>query len=134
MPAKDRGSEACGPAVCEQHSGFSRSGRGFAGLNVTGRVGDVALHDDCWDTASYPRKLHLDLQPTANETECLNRAVHLREKAKRCDDPSTKAVYMQWAELWLWLAERYAALAVQDERGEAAPLGRLSDGPPRDGT
>ena len=77
---------------------------------------------------------HLDLQPTANEIECLNRAVHFREKAKLCDDPSAKAVYMQWAELWLWVAERYAALAVPDERGEAVPARRLSDLPPRDGT
>ena len=103
-------------------------------MNVTGRVDDVALHDDCWGTSSYPRRRHLHPPPTANEIACLNRAVHFREKAKRCDDPSTKAAYMQWAELWLWLAERYAASAVQEERGEAAPLGPRSDRPPRDGT
>ena len=76
----------------------------------------------------------MDPQPTANEIECLNRAVDFREKAKRCDDPSTKAVYMQWAELWLWLAERYAALAVPDEHCEAEALRRLSDLLPRDRT
>jgi hypothetical protein len=83
---------------------------------------------------SYPRRRHLDLQPTANEIECLNRAVDLRERAKRCDDHSTRAVYMQWAELWLWLAERYAALAVLDKRGGDEPSRRLSDLPPRDRT
>jgi hypothetical protein len=64
----------------------------------------------------------------------LNRAVNFREQAKRCDDPSTKALYMQWAELWLWLAERYAASAMREERGEAEPAGRLNNLSPRDRT
>jgi hypothetical protein len=105
---------------------------GIHPIECDGPVGDVALHDDCWGTASYPRRRHLDPRPTANEIACLNRAVHYREKAKRCDDPSTKAVYMQWAELWLWVAERYAALPVQDECGEAEPAGRLKTPSPRD--
>jgi hypothetical protein len=76
----------------------------------------------------------MDPQPTAIEIACLNRAVHFSEKAKRCDDPVAKAVYTQWAELWLWAAERYGASALQDERGEAEPSGRRGDLPPREGT